>query len=93
MHLSQFLAKKKLVKKKDAFNHTSQILIEEYVRDCYDNCITVCNMENLDPLGIHTGESIVIASDSFQSRKLESKKSMLVYRVVLLWLLKLQAIL
>ena len=57
---------------KNAFNHTSQILIEEYlqgwkeieyevVRDCYDNCITVCNMENLDPLGIHTGESIVIA--------------------------------
>ncbi|MDD4431753.1 MAG: carbamoyl-phosphate synthase (glutamine-hydrolyzing) large subunit, partial [Bacteroidales bacterium] len=33
----------------------------EVVRDCYDNCITVCNMENFDPLGIHTGESIVIA--------------------------------
>ena len=31
------------------------------VRDAYDNCITVCNMENLDPLGIHTGESIVVA--------------------------------
>ncbi|MFQ5706572.1 MAG: carbamoyl-phosphate synthase (glutamine-hydrolyzing) large subunit [bacterium] len=55
-----------------AFSHTNQILIEEYlegwkeveyevVRDCYDNCITVCNMENLDPLGIHTGESIVVA--------------------------------
>ena len=51
--------------------HTSQILIEEslegwkeieyeVVRDCYDNCITVCNMENFDPLGIHTGESIVV---------------------------------
>jgi carbamoyl-phosphate synthase, large subunit len=49
-----------------------QVLIEQYlhhykeveyevVRDCYDNCITVCNMENMDPLGIHTGESIVIA--------------------------------
>jgi carbamoyl-phosphate synthase large subunit len=49
-----------------------QILIEQYlhhykeveyevVRDAYDNCITVCNMENMDPLGIHTGESIVIA--------------------------------
>ncbi|MBI5392994.1 carbamoyl-phosphate synthase (glutamine-hydrolyzing) large subunit [Candidatus Woesearchaeota archaeon] len=49
-----------------------QILIEEYlggwkeieyevVRDCYDNCITVCNMENFDPMGIHTGESIVVA--------------------------------
>jgi len=55
-----------------ALNHTSQILVEEYlkgwkeveyevVRDKYDNCITVCNMENFDPLGIHTGESIVIA--------------------------------
>ena len=49
-----------------------QVLIEQYlhhykeveyevVRDIYDNCITVCNMENMDPLGIHTGESIVIA--------------------------------
>ena len=55
-----------------AFAHTSQILVEkslkgwkeveyEVVRDQYDNCITVCNMENFDPLGIHTGESIVIA--------------------------------
>jgi carbamoyl-phosphate synthase large subunit len=49
-----------------------QVLIEQYlhhykeveyevVRDAYDNCITVCNMENMDPLGIHTGESVVIA--------------------------------
>jgi carbamoyl-phosphate synthase large subunit len=49
-----------------------QVLIEQYlhhykeveyevVRDCFDNCITVCNMENMDPLGIHTGESVVIA--------------------------------
>lgn len=55
-----------------AFIHTPQILVEEYlekwkeieyevVRDAYDNCITVCNMENFDPLGIHTGESIVVA--------------------------------
>ncbi|MDT8446914.1 MAG: carbamoyl-phosphate synthase (glutamine-hydrolyzing) large subunit [bacterium] len=55
-----------------AFSYTKQILVEEYlkgwkeveyevVRDAYDNCITVCNMENFDPLGIHTGESIVIA--------------------------------
>ncbi len=55
-----------------ALNHTPQILVEkslkgwkeveyEVVRDRYDNCITVCNMENFDPLGIHTGESIVIA--------------------------------
>jgi carbamoyl-phosphate synthase large subunit len=57
---------------KKAFSFSSQILIEEYlegwkeieyevVRDKEDNCITVCNMENFDPLGIHTGESIVIA--------------------------------
>jgi carbamoyl-phosphate synthase large subunit len=55
-----------------AFSYTKQILVEkslkgwkeveyEVVRDKYDNCITVCNMENFDPLGIHTGESIVVA--------------------------------
>ncbi len=55
-----------------AFSYSPQILIEEslkgwkeieyeVVRDCYDNCITVCNMENFDPLGIHTGESVVVA--------------------------------
>jgi len=55
-----------------AFSYTDQILVEEslkgwkeveyeVVRDRFDNCITVCNMENFDPLGIHTGESIVIA--------------------------------
>ncbi len=55
-----------------AFSYSSQILVEEslkgwkeieyeVVRDQYDNCITVCNMENFDPLGIHTGESIVVA--------------------------------
>lgn len=55
-----------------AFAFSPQVLVEkslkgwkeveyEVVRDCYDNCITVCNMENFDPLGIHTGESIVIA--------------------------------
>lgn len=57
---------------KKAFAFTDQVLIEEYlegwkeieyevVRDSFDNCITVCNMENLDPMGIHTGESIVVA--------------------------------
>ncbi|MBP1691371.1 MAG: carbamoyl-phosphate synthase, large subunit, partial [Bacteroidetes bacterium] len=57
---------------KKAFAHSPQVLIEEYlngwkeveyevVRDAFDNCITVCNMENVDPLGIHTGESIVVA--------------------------------
>ena len=55
-----------------ALSYSTQILIEEslkgwkeveyeVVRDKYDNCITVCNMENFDPLGIHTGESIVVA--------------------------------
>ncbi len=55
-----------------AFAYSPQVLIEEnlrgwkeieyeVVRDAYDNCITVCNMENFDPLGIHTGESIVVA--------------------------------
>ena len=61
-----------LVKAEKAFSFSPQILVEkslkgwkeieyEVVRDCYDNCITVCNMENFDPLGIHTGESIVVA--------------------------------
>lgn len=55
-----------------AFSRSSQVLVEksmkgwkeieyEVVRDAYDNCITVCNMENFDPLGIHTGDSIVVA--------------------------------
>lgn len=55
-----------------AFSFSPQVLVEkslrgwkeieyEVVRDRYDNCITVCNMENFDPLGIHTGESIVVA--------------------------------
>ena len=56
----------------EAFSFSPQVLVEkslkgwkeieyEVVRDRFDNCITVCNMENLDPLGIHTGESIVVA--------------------------------
>ena len=56
----------------NAFAYSPQVLVEEslkgwkeveyeVVRDKYDNCITVCNMENFDPLGIHTGESIVVA--------------------------------
>ena len=55
-----------------AFSYSKQILVEKYlggwkeieyevVRDCHDNCITVCNMENFDTMGIHTGESIVVA--------------------------------
>ena len=60
------------VQAEEAFSFSPQVLVEkslrgwkeieyEVVRDCYDNCITVCNMENFDPLGIHTGESIVVA--------------------------------
>ncbi len=56
----------------NAFAYSPQVLVEEnlkgwkeveyeVVRDAYDNCVTVCNMENFDPLGIHTGESIVVA--------------------------------
>ncbi|MDO8498073.1 MAG: ATP-grasp domain-containing protein, partial [bacterium] len=64
---------KELIKKAtDALAFSPQILVERYlhhfkeieyevVRDVYDNCVTVCNMENMDPLGIHTGESIVVA--------------------------------
>ena len=67
-----------------AFSFSPQVLVEkslkgwkeieyEVVRDKYDNCITVCNMENLDPLGIHTGESIVIAPTQTLT-KLEAAK-------------------
>jgi carbamoyl-phosphate synthase large subunit len=41
----------------------------EVVRDAYDNCITVCNMENFDPLGIHTGESVVVAPSQTLSNR------------------------
>jgi len=84
--------KKELVElTKKAFSFTKQILIEEYcggwkeleyevVRDCYDNCIVVCSMENVDPMGIHTGESIVVApvqtlsaSENFKLRSISIK--------------------
>jgi len=73
---------------KKAFSFTKQILVEEYfggwkeleyevVRDFYNNCIVVCSMENVDPMGIHTGESIVVApvqtltaSENFKLRAL-----------------------
>ncbi|RUT79807.1 carbamoyl-phosphate synthase (glutamine-hydrolyzing) large subunit [Ancylomarina longa] len=71
---SGFCSNKEELKKlaENALSYSNQILVEEslkgwkeveyeVVRDAYDNCITVCNMENFDPLGIHTGESIVIA--------------------------------
>ncbi len=63
-----------------ALTYTSQILVEEYllgwkeieyeiVRDQYDNCLSICNMENFDPMGIHTGESIVIAPSQTLSNR------------------------
>ncbi len=63
-----------------AFSFSPQVLVEkslkgwkeieyEVVRDRYDNCVTVCNMENFDPLGIHTGESIVVAPSQTLSNK------------------------
>ncbi len=63
-----------------ALSNTKQILVEEYlwgwkeieyevVRDAFGNCITVCNMENFDPLGIHTGESIVVAPSQTLTNK------------------------
>lgn len=63
-----------------ALAHSKQLIIDkslkgwkeveyEVVRDAYDNCITVCNMENVDPLGIHTGESIVVAPSQTLSNR------------------------
>ena len=68
------------VRAHEALGKSPQILIEEYltgwkeieyevVRDCDGNCITVCNMENFDPMGIHTGESIVVAPSQTLSNR------------------------
>ena len=76
-----------------AFSYSSQVLVEkslrgwkeieyEVVRDSYDNCITVCNMENMDPLGIHTGESIVIAPSQTLSNSEYHKLRELAIRIV-----------
>ncbi|XP_030080144.1 CAD protein isoform X3 [Drosophila hydei] len=70
-----------------ALAHSSQLIVDkslkgwkeveyEVVRDAYDNCITVCNMENFDPLGIHTGESIVVApSQTLSDREYQMLRS------------------
>ena len=76
-----------------AFSFSPQILVEkslkgwkeveyEVVRDRYDNCITVCNMENLDPLGIHTGESIVVAPSQTLSNSDYHKLRALAIRII-----------
>ncbi|MCL1938914.1 MAG: carbamoyl-phosphate synthase (glutamine-hydrolyzing) large subunit [Candidatus Azobacteroides sp.] len=76
-----------------AFNYSNQLLIEkslkgwkeieyEVVRDQYDNCITVCNMENFDPLGIHTGESIVVAPSQTLTNREYHKLRELAIRII-----------
>ena len=76
-----------------AFAFSPQVLVEkslkgwkeieyEVVRDCYDNCITVCNMENFDPLGIHTGESIVIAPSQTLSNSEYHKLRALAIKII-----------
>ncbi|GHT74013.1 hypothetical protein AGMMS50262_06160 [Bacteroidia bacterium] len=76
-----------------AFNYSNQLLIEkslkgwkeieyEVVRDQYDNCITVCNMENFDPLGIHTGESIVVAPSQTLTNQEYHKLRELAIRII-----------
>jgi carbamoyl-phosphate synthase large subunit len=76
-----------------SFSYSSQVLVEEslkgwkeveyeVVRDRYDNCITVCNMENFDPLGIHTGESIVVAPSQTLTNREYHKLRELSIRIV-----------
>lgn len=77
----------------EAFAFSPQVLVEkslrgwkeieyEVVRDCYDNCVTVCNMENFDPLGIHTGESIVVAPSQTLTNAEYHKLRALALRIV-----------
>ncbi|MDR1671707.1 MAG: carbamoyl-phosphate synthase large subunit, partial [Alistipes sp.] len=76
-----------------AFTYSPQILVEkslkgwkeieyEVMRDRFDNCITVCNMENFDPLGIHTGESIVVAPVQTLSNTEAAKLRALAIRII-----------
>ncbi|TAK65681.1 MAG: carbamoyl-phosphate synthase large subunit, partial [Bacteroidetes bacterium] len=76
-----------------ALSHAPQILVEEYlegwkeieyevVRDRYDNCVTVCNMENVDPMGIHTGESIVVAPSQTLTNREYHKLREIAIRVI-----------
>jgi len=82
-----------LAQAEEAFSFSPQVLVEkslrgwkeieyEVVRDQYDNCITVCNMENLDPLGIHTGESIVVAPSQTLSNSEYHKLRALAIRII-----------
>ena len=82
-----------LAQAEEAFSFSQQVLVEkslkgwkeieyEVVRDRYDNCITVCNMENLDPLGIHTGESIVVAPSQTLSNSEYHKLRALAIKII-----------
>ena len=82
-----------LAQAEEAFSFSPQVLVEkslkgwkeieyEVVRDRYDNCITVCNMENFDPLGIHTGESIVVAPSQTLSNSEYHKLRELAIRII-----------
>ncbi len=85
---------KELLKQaEEAFAFSPQVLVEkslrgwkeieyEVVRDRYDNCITVCNMENFDPLGIHTGESIVVAPSQTLSNSEYHKLRALAIKII-----------
>ena len=77
----------------EAFSFSQQVLVEkslrgwkeieyEVVRDRYDNCITVCNMENFDPLGIHTGESVVVAPSQTLSNSEYHKLRALAIKII-----------
>ncbi|MGF7140477.1 carbamoyl-phosphate synthase (glutamine-hydrolyzing) large subunit [Roseimarinus sediminis] len=81
------------IRASNAFSYSKQILVEEsikgwkeveyeVVRDQFDNCITVCNMENFDPLGIHTGESIVVAPSQTLSNSEYHKLRELSIRII-----------
>ena len=82
-----------LAQAEEAFAFSPQVLVEkslkgwkeieyEVVRDQYDNCITVCNMENFDPLGIHTGESIVVAPSQTLSNSEHHKLRALAIKII-----------
>ena len=82
-----------LAQAEEAFSFSPQVLVEkslrgwkeieyEVVRDRYDNCITVCNMENFDPLGIHTGESIVVAPSQTLSNSEYHKLRALAIKII-----------
>ena len=82
-----------LAQAEEAFAFSPQVLVEkslkgwkeieyEVVRDQYDNCITVCNMENFDPLGIHTGESIVVAPSQTLSNSEYHKLRALAIKII-----------